>query len=296
MNVRRLAHALGGVAVGARRILAPGPGHSAADRSMSVLFDQAAPEGFLVNSFAGDNWKLCREHVRACLGGGLGEVGPLRDRHDPARSDHRELAARLWQEGVSIRGTWAETYLVGRGVHLELEALAGHALRFHPRCPFKLDTGQTAYLPAMIAAMTDVRTGTFRGIHRTALADGGWAKSNIVGLGNPKKMLGPAAGACIKLSPDEDVTCGLHIAEGIETALACLAMHFRPIWIALSAGGVASFPVLAGIGALTVFADNDETGRKSAAACSRSWSSAGKEVTEIIPAVVGTDFADGGRA
>jgi putative DNA primase/helicase len=179
---------------------------------------------------------------------------------------------------------------------LDPEAFDGHALRFHPRCPFKLADGQMAQLPAMIAAMTDVLTGSFCGIHRTALADGGFGKAEVPGLGNSKKMLGRGAGACIRLSPDETVTSGLHIAEGIETALACLAMHFRPIWVALSAGGVATFPVLAGIGALTVFADNDETGRKSAAACALSWSSAGKEVTEIIPAIVGTDFADGGRA
>jgi hypothetical protein len=50
-DARALAAALGGDLSG-RNILAPGPGHSRADRSLAVKIDIAAPEGFLVHSFA----------------------------------------------------------------------------------------------------------------------------------------------------------------------------------------------------------------------------------------------------
>ena len=120
------------------------------------------------------------------------------------------------------------------------------------------------------------------------------AKSEVSGLGNPKKMLGRAADACVKLSADEEVSIGLHVAEGIETALACMAMGFRPMWAALSAGGIATFPVLAGIEALTIFADNDEsgTGLNAARECAARWITAGCEAIVSAPPQIGKDWAD----
>lgn len=49
-------------------VLAPGPGHSAADRSLSIKLDANAPEGFLVHSFAGDDPIQCRDYVREKAG------------------------------------------------------------------------------------------------------------------------------------------------------------------------------------------------------------------------------------
>lgn len=49
-------------------IVCPGPGHSARDRSLSVMLDPDAPEGFIVHSFSDDDPIQCREHVRAKLG------------------------------------------------------------------------------------------------------------------------------------------------------------------------------------------------------------------------------------
>src|SRR5271156_2796158 len=68
MDARSFAVALNGQVVGPNRILAPGPGHSPCDRSLSILVDSAAPEGFLVNSFSADDWRECRDHVRRAMG------------------------------------------------------------------------------------------------------------------------------------------------------------------------------------------------------------------------------------
>jgi hypothetical protein len=62
-----MARALNGD-VSAGQILCPGPGHSDSDRSLSVKLDKDDPEGFVTHSFAGDDWKACREHVRIKLG------------------------------------------------------------------------------------------------------------------------------------------------------------------------------------------------------------------------------------
>jgi hypothetical protein len=64
--LRQVAHALGGKVVG-RQVRCPGPGHSRRDDSLSVMLDQAAPDGFLVHSFAGDDPMQCRDHVRTLL-------------------------------------------------------------------------------------------------------------------------------------------------------------------------------------------------------------------------------------
>ena len=67
MTCSELAKLLGGD-VCSDEVLCPGPGHSNADRSLSVKPDSDAADGFLVYSFAGDDPILCRDHVRTKLG------------------------------------------------------------------------------------------------------------------------------------------------------------------------------------------------------------------------------------
>ena len=82
----------------------------------------------------------------------------------------------------------------------------------------------------------------------------------------------------------QDDGAGLGITEGIENALAVAqAAGWRPIWAATSAGAIARFPVLDGIDALTVFADQDKPGIEAAQACAERWTEAGKEARIIAP-------------
>jgi hypothetical protein len=66
-HLRAWAAALGGEVSG-RGVICPGPGHSARDRSLSVTPSAAAPDGFLVHSFSGDDPIACKDYVRAKLG------------------------------------------------------------------------------------------------------------------------------------------------------------------------------------------------------------------------------------
>jgi hypothetical protein len=67
LDLRSLARALGGD-INSGQVLAPGPGHSAADRSLSVKPDPGAPDGFIVHSFAGDDAITCKDYVREKMG------------------------------------------------------------------------------------------------------------------------------------------------------------------------------------------------------------------------------------
>src|SRR5580704_3975225 len=66
-SLRAIARALGGEVVSGS-VCAPGPGHSPRDRSLSITLSARAPNGFLVNSFAGDDALTCLDYVRAKLG------------------------------------------------------------------------------------------------------------------------------------------------------------------------------------------------------------------------------------
>ena len=72
LSLASLAAKLGGeVSNSVKRgahVLCPGPGHGDGDRSLSVKPDANDPDGFVTHSFADDDWKLCREHVRKRLG------------------------------------------------------------------------------------------------------------------------------------------------------------------------------------------------------------------------------------
>ena len=296
MSIRQIARILGGDVSGRNRVICPGPGHSRSDRSLCVTISSTAPDGFTVHSFAGDDWQHCKDYVREVLG--LGERQAVwSPQPEPQRPDEktvmrREYAYSLWREAKPIVGTLAMVYLKSRGLAPGDEGYDGYALRFHARCPFRLDSGITERLPAMVAMMRDPLTDVFTGIHRTALAADGAGKANIRGLGSPKRMLGNAG--VVKLTPDEEVTYGIHIAEGIETALAAMTVGFKPMWACLSAGGVERFPVIPALDGITIFADADETGRKAGLGCAKQWLGAGKEARLLTPP--SGDFNDYWRA
>jgi CHC2 zinc finger len=135
-----------------------------------------------------------------------------------------------------------------------------------PKEPFHELNGQ--WLGAIIAIQTDPvtaeRTG---GITRTYIHQGRK-------IGKAKSLAGVGQMGIVRLSPDDEVLGGLHICEGIESALSGMSdprMNFCPMWAAGSRVQLAGFPVLTGIEFLTVIADNDEPGIKDASAVCQRW-------------------------
>jgi hypothetical protein len=285
---RAAARALGGTVLG-RNVLAPGPGHSPVDRSLLIKIDPTAPGGFRRNSFAGDDWRECRDHVRQALGLGAYErqgrrSAPLRPTrslmpsHDGA-GDHTALAMRLWKEAHDPRDTLATVYLASRCLTISND-VAGDVIRFHPNLKF-----EGACVGAMIALFRDVASDEPCGIHRTFL-DGDGRKLY-------RKMLGRAKGAAIKLDAEESVTLGLHIGEGLETCLAARLAGFHPVWAVGSASAIAAFPVLTGIKAITVLGEVNDGGanHRAAQACAARWIAAGQEAF-IVTSLTGGDLND----
>jgi len=148
--------------------------------------------------------------------------------------------------------------------------------------------------PAMVARVTDAQTGQPLTLHFTLLLPDGSGKAPVE---RPKVLLKGhrKADGVIRLTDDADVTTGLGITEGIENALVCMAMGWQPVWAAVDAGNIAAFPILPGIEALTIFADNDSAGIKTAKQCAARWKVAGREVRIVAPIRAGEDWADVAR-
>jgi len=295
IDLRAAARALGGDVIGRDAVAVPGPGHSARDRSLTVKFDPRAPEGFLVYSHCDDDWRDCRDHVRARLGLPPWQPGDGQDRRVPpsqvkefdrtainAEGERREHTANdvlrikracaVWDAGVDPRGTLAEVYLWSRALILD-DAIAGAVLRYHPACPWRdEDTGATIYLPALIAAFTSIDDGAVTGIQRIALTPEGRK------LG--RRMLGVVYRAAVKLDPVGDT---LHVGEGVETCLAARILGHAPTWALGSVGMIAQFPLVDGVACLRILGENDSASASASKLCSNRWQAAGRKVQIVTP-------------
>jgi hypothetical protein len=215
------------------------------------------------------------------------QSGPPRAAPSPAaRDNYNPLdSVRRYISGlVSIRGGPGEQYLRelphqgGRGI--DVDAIADllertDAIGWHPAVFFHQEGHplHKEHLGCIIGIFTDPVTAKPTGaISRTYLSPGGRkiGKAKTLGTG----------GGIIRISVDEDVEEGLHLAEGIENALTAAALGYRPVWACGSSSTLARFPVLAGIEALTIFADHDVNGAGEYAAYETEdrWRAAGREV------------------
>jgi hypothetical protein len=257
-----------------------GPLHKGASAQRRVLRTWAIGGGSISLHCARcgvEGWVAPDGHSAAVRPPPTAEVDEERQRRPNA-----ELVDRIWRQAGPIAGSPGASYFRGRGIDIEqLPDFGG--LRWHPRCPWE---GGTAC--CIIARFTDAITAEPRGIWRRP-----------IGRGHKPRTLGPMKRCVIRLWPDEAVTTGLVLGEGVETVLAASQIEFRgtllqPTWAAGCAGNMAHFPVLAGIEALTLLVDNDRSGAGQAAAaqCGRRWFDAGREVIRLTPEAIGADFND----
>jgi putative DNA primase/helicase len=184
-------------------------------------------------------WEADREHH---------PVAPPR-RSMEQRQTLSDYGRELWKAACPIAGE-ARAYLESR--HCVRPPANGHL-----RCRERLQHPCGHIGPALVALITDAITGASMSLHRTWIT----ASGRKAAIESPRLLLAGhrKTGGVIRLWPDEDVSCGLGVAEGIETALAA-AHGFTPIWACIDAGNLAKLPVLPAIAALTVFADHDDAG------------------------------------
>jgi len=218
-----------------------------------------------------------------------GATGGSEFRHRREREQREAADARrtikycdaLWRETTRLPPD-AIKYFARRGIVLDGVPDQG-GLRFHHACPF---AGET--LPCIVARLTNAATGAPGGIWRRPIN------------GAKPKVVGPMKGQVVRLWPNDAVTDGLCIAEGLESALAAATRiaHrgtlLQPMWACACANNIRNFPVLPGVEHLTIIVDNDRkrAGQDAARACANRWADEGREVELLIPDTVGADFND----
>lgn len=304
ITLQSLARQLNGEVVGRRQVLCPGPNHRPHDRSLAVRLDHDAPDGFRVHSFAGDDWRDCRDHVRQLLGLPQWQPGDGRDQRrtiDPTKIDmwdfgtvDREAEVRprseedverikrareIWHNGKEPRGTVAADYLKSRALSLP-DDLANGILRFHPRVPWRNeDTGQIDRVACLIAAFRSIDDGEIIAVHRIRVDQPQrWPKTM-------RKMYGPTHRAAVMLAPIGDE---LLIGEGVETAMSPREDGMAvPAWALGSAGGIAGFPLLDTVSTLYVATEPDATNARALRIVRERYQRAGKKVVPVRSSVGG---------
>ncbi|MGH9553467.1 MAG: toprim domain-containing protein [Terriglobales bacterium] len=266
MDARALVKSLGGMWTGSYGLVRC-PCHDDRKPSCKIKDDPRKSDGIDVVCFAGCGWRdikaaLSKEGLIADTSINTCSQNPIplprRTEADDADAKSRvEYAGKLWRQSVALEDTLGWRYFTERReLHIGLLGDLSHALRWHQG------------ICAVIALMTDPTSNEPCGIHRTFL--------NPDGTKRERKMIGRQG--VVRLSPDEDVTQGFGICEGVEDGLAVLLSGWSPVWAATSAGAIARFPVLPGIESLTIFADTDEVGLNAAEACASRWDAAGREI------------------
>lgn len=264
------------LSVGNHRLPCPECGRGPRDRTLGVTVDH---DGSGVGHCFRCQYIEANREERTSARAGRLISGPPR----AAKRETLSSAALAFWTDCSPPAGPARAYLTARGCAIPPD---DGDLRWHPQ----LKHPPSGYVgPALVALVSDAVTRKPLTLHRTWIrADGTKAAVNP-----PRMLLGGhrKAGGVIRLWPDEAVTTGLAIAEGVETSLS-VARDFRPAWAAVDAGNLAAFPVLAGIETLVVAADHDAAGIEAANKCADRWAAAGVDVRVLAPVREHADWND----
>jgi len=181
----------------------------------------------------------------------------------------RQTLRRMWKDSIAIdrpEAALALRYFASR--RLEAVKLPLADIRFHPKLEYRDDDGVVkGRFPALLALMRSV-DGKALTLHRTWLSPEGCGKAPV---DRPRKQF-PApggqwvTGSAIRL--DKDISPVLHVAEGLETALAVRAIvdGTAPVWSALCLELMRGLEVPESVQCVCIWADRDRLGSGEKAA------------------------------
>jgi putative DNA primase/helicase len=196
-----------------------------------------------------------------------------------------EIADTIWRMGAPLNGTDpASKYLRKRN----LTAYSNPSLRYVASMEYMHEDKSRTVHPAMVARFLSPDK-TLSIVHRTYLDNAG----NKADVPAPRKMTAgkiPEGGA-VRLAHAAET---MGIAEGIETALAAMALFDVPVWAATSANALAKWSPPAIVKHVLIFADNDLsfTGHVHSANLAYKLTGLGYKCEIRMPDERGTDWND----
>lgn len=259
------------------------PAHDDANPSLRVTDGR---KGVLVRCHAGctQDAVIAALKARGLWGGGLGgteRIEPKR-RTEDLEKDTQYLAYKILHSAALAR--------LDRSAPTPAAYLRGRGIKVLPPAAMILPTASAAHylgtrFPALVCPITDGKGVT--AAHVTLLTRDGKTKCAAQ---TPRKIYGPLKAGYVKLSvcdPDQPLIIG----EGIETTLSAMQISGLPGIAALSASNMPTImpPRCAGV---IIAADNDEPGRKAAAALAERLAYEGIKARVARPPVEGADWND----
>lgn len=217
----------------------------------------------------------------------IGSVEADSPRPQVTEQQRRQGLRDLWKASQPVvEGDLVSVYLRDRGLKM---ARYPKDLRFAPRA---YCSGPVKERPAMLAILRD-RVGKEVTIHRTYLAENGRGKADMEA---PRKLMAgqvPDDGVAVRLAGLRE---HIGVAEGIETALAAMALFRIPVWSVISTVLMERWLPPDGVKRVTIYGDHDENyaGHKAAYALAYRLSAMDQieEVEVAIPPQRGDDWAD----
>jgi hypothetical protein len=280
MSLHAIVQALGGDLYDrGLRANIPAPGHSAADRSVSLLLKD---NRIVVHAFGDSDWRKILDHLRAH---NLIDVRnaprslarrPDLEPNAPATSlERRDTALRLWEAGRRIRATPSERYCRGRGVSRPLPG--AEILRHLEAAPVAVYRPTRFVRPALLAAI-HAADGQVTGVEMTYLTIAGRRAQD---LRLSRKTVGPTpAGCAIRL---DAAAPEMLVAEGMFTALSASEGFSLPAWALMSIRNLRAWSPPEGVRSVLIAADRGQAGERAAEVLCARLRSCGVTATVRLP-------------
>ncbi len=259
MTLRDIVNTIGGdLYAGGRRANVPAPGHSAADRSVSLLFEQGR---VVAHCFGEGDWRTVLDDLRRRrLIDALNRPtsGASVERLAPTVTDQARQAAvqRLWPAARPVVRTLAERYLRLRRIDRTLPG--PEVARFLPETPTAVYAPVSWTRPALLLAIRDPE-GRLSGLEITYLAPNG---RRALDLRLSRKTVGqvPSSSAVRIDAPGSEML----VAEGFLTTLSATEHFGLPGWALLSTRNLRGWLPPAGVSRVLIAGDRGRDGEASA--------------------------------
>ena len=281
MTLRTIVQVMGGDLYDrGRRANIPAPGHSAADRSVSLLLED---NRLVVHTFGDGDWRAVLDDLR---GRGLidaanaplsmsGERQARAAAESPNGLERRAVALQLWEAGRPLPRSVSEQHCRLRGV---ARALPGpEALRHGSETPVSAYRAGGRTRPALLAAILTAE-GTLTAVEVPYLAPNGRRAED---LRLSRKTVGVAPGGCaVRLDPaGEEMLVG----EGVFTTLSASEWFGLPAWALMSTRNLRAWRAPDGVRSVLIAADRGADGEASAARLKASLLQAGVAASVALP-------------
>jgi hypothetical protein len=263
MSLSHIVKDLGGdLYDGGMRANIPAPGHSPADRSVSLLLKEGR---VFVHSFSSStDWRDVLDDLRdrgliddqnCPTGRSFGR--PSSGRVAPASDTVRLAAARrFWEDGRPLKGTLSERHCRLRSIRRQLP---GHEVVRHCSAAAVSAYGQSTFArPALLAAIQDGR-GALTAVEVTYLAANGQRARD---LRLARKTIGPVPpNSAIRI---DGAAPEMLVAEGFFTTLSATERFSLPGWALMSERNLRTWIAPEGVRSVVIAADRGSVGAGAA--------------------------------